>query len=69
MENLPAQWCLLNSKPEPTGLDPISTFRDVAHFRHKSALDCALREDMQISQFARIAQNYALRLSEIVRKA
>src|SRR5262249_10275472 len=48
--------------------NPLLTFRSVAQFRHKHALDCALRGEIQISQFARIAQNNAVRLSEIVRK-
>jgi hypothetical protein len=43
-------------------------FRDVAQFRYKYAVACALEAKMQIGQFARFAQNYAVRLSEIVRK-
>jgi len=40
--------------------NPLSRFRVVAQFRHKYALDCALRGKMQINQFARIAQNHAV---------
>src|SRR5439155_8719749 len=48
--------------------NPFRRFRDVAQFRHKYALGCALREKMQIGQFARFAQNYAVRVSDFVRK-
>jgi hypothetical protein len=48
--------------------NPLSRFRNVAQFRHKYAVGCALREKTQIGPFARFAQNYALRLSEFVRK-
>src|SRR6266487_5399788 len=48
--------------------NPLSKVRDVAQFRHKYAVGGALRVKMQISHFARIAQNYAVRLSEFVRK-
>jgi len=47
--------------------NPLSKFRDVAQFRHKHALDCALEGKLQISRFARTAQNYAVRVSEFVR--
>jgi hypothetical protein len=50
------------------GSDPFSTFRDVAQFRHKYALGCALREKMQIIHFVRTAQNNAPVVSESVRK-
>jgi hypothetical protein len=51
-----------------TGFEPTLKFRDVAQFRHKYALGCALKEKMQIRQFARITQNYAVRVSDFVRK-
>jgi len=47
--------------------NPFRRFRNVAQFQRKYALDCALQVKVQISEFARIAQNYAVRLSEIVR--
>jgi hypothetical protein len=50
-----------------TGSKPVRRFRDVAQFRHKYALRCALKEKMQIPHFARIAQNYAVRVSDFVR--
>jgi hypothetical protein len=43
-------------------------FPGVAQFPHKYALDCALEAKTQIVLFARIAQNYAVSVSEIVRK-
>jgi hypothetical protein len=52
-----------------TGSNPLSKFRDVAQFQHKYALDCALRVKVQISEFVRFAQNYAIRLSECVRNS
>jgi hypothetical protein len=48
--------------------NPFLKFRDATQFRHKSAVGCALTAKMQISQFARFAQNYAVSVSEIVRK-
>ena len=47
--------------------NPLSQFRDAAQIHHKYALDCALRGKMQISQFARIAYDNAVRVSEFVR--
>ena len=44
------------------------TFRRVARLRHKHALGCALEGKLQIGEFARFAHNYAVRLSEFVRK-
>ena len=55
-------------RAELTGLDPLLKFRGVARFRHKSALGCALGAKMQIGQFARIAHDYAVPVSEFVRK-
>jgi hypothetical protein len=53
----------------PNGIrTPFQGFRDVAQFRDKHALACALEGEMQISQFGRIAQNCAVRVSEFVRK-
>jgi len=49
--------------------NPLLKFRCVAQFQHKHARDCALERKMQIGQFARIAQNNAVQLSEFVRKA
>jgi hypothetical protein len=48
--------------------NPISTFRDVTQFCHKYAVGCALKGEMQIAQFAGIAQNYAVRVSDFVRQ-
>jgi hypothetical protein len=45
--------------------NPISTFRDVTQFCHKYAVGCALKGEMQIAQFAGIAQNYAVRVSTL----
>jgi hypothetical protein len=42
-----------------TGVDPILTFRKLARFRRKSATISALTADLQVSQFAEIARNYA----------
>ena len=47
---------------------PFLKFRGIARFQHKYAVGCALREKMQISQSARFAQNYAVRVSDFVRK-
>jgi hypothetical protein len=58
---------ILQAAATLTGSKPIRRFRDVAQFRHKYALRCALKEKMQIHHFARIAQNYAVRLSEFAR--
>jgi hypothetical protein len=48
--------------------NPISKLRDVAQFRHKYAVGCALEVKMQITKFAQFAQNYAVPVSEFVRK-
>src|SRR5258705_13426648 len=37
-------------------------------FRHKRARGCALKGKLQIRAFARFAQNYAVRVSDFVRK-
>jgi hypothetical protein len=50
------------------GSNPLSRFRNLAQFRRKHALDCALHAAIQISEFARFAQNYAVPVSEFVRK-
>jgi hypothetical protein len=47
--------------------NPLLKSRGAAQFRHKHALACALREKMQIHHFARIAQNYAVPVSDFVR--
>jgi hypothetical protein len=51
------------------GSNPLLKVRDLAQFRHKTVLGCALEVKEQISEFALIAQNYAVRLSEFVRKS
>ena len=48
--------------------NPLSAFRGFAQSRYKHALGCALKGKMQIRRFARIAQNYAVPVSEFVRK-
>ena len=47
--------------------NPVSRFRDVAQFRHKYALCCALEGEMQIRPFARFAQNNPVPVSDFVR--
>jgi|RhiMetdeSRZDD1v2_1073273.scaffolds.fasta_scaffold1317761_1 hypothetical protein len=48
--------------------NPLLKFRGVAQFHHKSAGGCALRAKLQISQFAQIAHDCAVPVSEFVRK-
>ena len=48
--------------------NPLLKFRDVAQFQRKYAVGCALSEKTHIGEFARFAQNYAVPVSEIVRK-
>ena len=43
-------------------------FREVAQFGHKPSQDCTITAEHATSRFARIAQNYAVPVSEFVRK-
>src|SRR5947207_15938300 len=47
---------------------PISTFRKFARFRRKLAAISALTAFSENGRFARFAQNYAVQVSEFVRK-
>ena len=50
------------------GSNPLNALREFARFHHKHAADCAVEGKMQIDQFARTVRNYAVRVSEFVRK-
>ena len=53
----------------PAGLQPKwKGFAALRNYRHKHAVGCTLEEEMQIGQFARFTQNYAVPLSDFVRK-
>src|SRR5213596_117878 len=57
-----------SSAKKLTSRTQFEVFRDFAQFRYKHAVCCALEAKIQIRQFARIAQNYAVPVSEFVRK-
>jgi len=48
--------------------NPLLRFHGVAQFQHKYARQRILQRNWPNEQFARIAQNNAVRVSEIVRK-
>ena len=67
---LPRWEVFLNVLPSPlTGFEPtFKVFVMLRNFAINMRWACALEGEMQISQFGRIAQNCAVRVSEFVRK-
>src|ERR1700730_7360113 len=58
----------LHQAGDPNGIrTQFPQFVTLRNSGHKRAMPCALEGKCKIRQFARIAQNYAVRVSEIVR--